>query len=222
MTTTDTQPNTRIRRLSDRQVTDRDALDAVLDEAVIAHVAAATPAGPLVIPMAFARDGDSLLVHCSTGAGLALRSAGSESRLAVSVAILDGLVYADTLYDSSMNYRSAVVYGVPVVLEEHEKEGALDVITAKLMPGRSAEVPTSTRRELAATQVLRIPISDFAMKARAGDPSAGDDGDASIWTGVLPLTRTWGEPRRSSVLDPGIAVAESVAVRAARAAGGGA
>ncbi|MET0784289.1 pyridoxamine 5'-phosphate oxidase family protein [Leifsonia flava] len=222
MTTTDTQPNTRIRRLSERQVTERSALDAVLDEALIAHVAAVTPAGPLVIPMAFARDGDGLLLHCSTGAGLALRSGGPESRLAVSVAILDGLVYAGTLYDSSMNYRSAVVYGVPVVLGEQEKGAALDAIAAKLMPGRSGEVPTSTRRELAATQVLRIPISDFAMKARTGDPSASDGADPSAWIGVLPMTRAWGEPLIAASVDPATVVPESVSVRTARAAGGGA
>ncbi|MET0975525.1 MAG: pyridoxamine 5'-phosphate oxidase family protein [Leifsonia sp.] len=222
MTTIDNPQSTRIRRLSERQVDDRDALYALLDEALIAHVAAATPAGPLVIPMAFARDGDGLLVHCSTGAGLALRSGGSDGRLALSVAILDGLVYAGTLYDSSMNYRSAVVYGVPAVVAEEEKEAGLSLIAAKLMPGRSNEVPTSTRRELAATQVLRIPIADFAMKARSGDPSPNDEADPSVWTGVLPLTRRWGEPRMAATLDPATVVPESVAVRAARSAEGGA
>ena len=203
-------------------MTEQAAAYTVLDEALISHVAAVTPAGPLVIPMAFARDGDALLVHCSTGAGLALRSGGPDSRLAVSVAILDGLVYAGTLYDSSMNYRSVVVYGVPVVLGDAEKEAALDVITAKLMPGRSSEVPTSTRRELAATQVLRIPISDFAMKERTGDPSPSDEADPLAWTGVLPLSRTWGEPRTASALDPDTVVPESVARRATRSAEGGA
>jgi uncharacterized protein len=222
MTTIDTQQNTRIRRLADRQVTERAAADAVLDEALIAHVAASTPSGPLVIPMAFARDGDSILLHCSTGAGLALRSGGSDRPLAVSVAILDGLVYAGTLYDSSMNYRSVVVYGVPEVLPEDEKDGALGVITAKLMPGRAAEVPSTTRRELAATQVLRIPITDFAMKARAGDPSPSDESEPLDWTGVLPMTRRWGEPRMASFLGDGTVVAESVARRAMQSAEGGA
>ncbi|MET1017635.1 MAG: pyridoxamine 5'-phosphate oxidase family protein, partial [Leifsonia flava] len=132
------------------------------------------------------------------------------------------LVYAGTLYDSSMNYRSAVVYGVPVVLGEQEKGAALDAIAAKLMPGRSGEVPTSTRRELAATQVLRIPISDFAMKARTGDPSASDGADPSAWIGVLPMTRAWGEPLIAASVDPATVVPESVSVRTARAAGGGA
>ena len=189
---------TRIGRLSDRQSVDRNALYALLDGQILAHVALVVDGRALIIPLAFARDGDSVLIHGSTGGGL-LRYATAGSGLGLSVTALDGLVYARTLFDSSMNYRSAVIYGVPSVVGPEEKERALLLLAEHLMPGRGQEVRPMTRRELASTIVLRIPLTEVSLKMRAGAPSeAVDDGeDHVVWAGVVPLATTWGKPSAS-------------------------
>ena len=111
MTLTNAAPR-RIRRMPERQTADRDALFGLLDQELVGHLAAVVDGTPVVVPMGFARDGDHLLVHGSTGGGFALRAAAERATVAFAVTSLDGLVYARSLFDSSMNYRSAVVYGV--------------------------------------------------------------------------------------------------------------
>lgn len=193
----------RIRRLAERQTTDRSALFELLDTELVGHLAAVVDGMPLVVPMGFARDGEHLLVHGSTGGGFALRAAAERAMVAFAVTALDGLVYARSLYDSSMNYRSAVVYGVLEPVAEDETDAALLALSEHLMPGRWAEVRPTRRKEQASTRVLRLPLDDVVMKMRAaGAGEAVDDGeDHSVWAGVVPLTRAWGEPV-PSVLTP--------------------
>ncbi|MGQ7298173.1 pyridoxamine 5'-phosphate oxidase family protein [Quadrisphaera sp. KR29] len=212
---------TRSTRFGHRQVTDRAALHDVLDSALVAHVAVVredpAPAA-VVLPVAAARDGESLLLHGSTGGGL-LRAAASGQVVTATVTVLDGLVYARTVFDSSMNYRCAVVYGVPAVVPDEEKEEALRVLSEHLMPGRWAEVRRPTRRELAATLVLRLPLEEASVKVRA--EGAGEDGveDASVWAGVLPLHTAVGAPRTGDDVPAGVQVPASVVAGARRLAG---
>ncbi|WP_162240720.1 pyridoxamine 5'-phosphate oxidase family protein [Leifsonia sp. Leaf264] len=213
MTSLPTSAATTLNRMAERQVFDRDALNALLDETLIAHIAAVVDGEPLVIPMAFARDGDAILIHLSTGAGAALRAGREAAPLAISVCAVDALVYATTLYDSSMNYRSAVVHGVPEVVLGEAKNAALELIAAKLMPGRAAEVPENSRRELAGTLVLRIPITTVSMKARSGEPGVSERLDDGAWAGLLPLLQSWGEPATATFVAGGVEVAASVGAR---------
>lgn len=183
---------TRVTRMPQRQVTDRAALDAVLDAGLVAHVAVVRGGIPVVLPMGYARDGDSLLIHGSTGGGL-LREAAAGAPVTATVTLVDGLVYARSTSDSSMNYRCAMVTGVAVpVTDPVEKEAALARITEHLMPGRWHEVRASTRRELAAVLVLRLPLDEASVKVRAlPASSAPDDGESrDVWAGVLPLVTT--------------------------------
>lgn len=182
-----------IKRLPERALADRSELDAVLDAARVATLSTVADGRPLVVPVLFARDGDRLLVHGSTGAG-ALRVAAAGAPIAVSVALLDGLVYADSLFESSANYRSAVVSGVATVLTGDAAREALDRLSDALMPGRRAEVRTHLPKELAATLTLALPIDadNWTAKRRTGGPSAIED--PTVWSGVLPLHRSWGEP----------------------------
>ncbi|MGI9825091.1 pyridoxamine 5'-phosphate oxidase family protein [Agromyces sp. Marseille-Q5079] len=193
----------RIRRLSERQVVDRDALDALLDSELVGHLAAVVDGMPVVVPMGYARVGDHVLVHGSTGGGFALRAAATGATVAFAVTALDGLVFARSLFDSSMNYRSAVVYGVLEPVDPAETDAALLALSERLMPGRPAEVRAMTRKEVAATRVLRLRLDDVVMKARAaGASEAADDGeDHGTWAGVVPLGRAWGTPE-ASVLTP--------------------
>jgi nitroimidazol reductase NimA-like FMN-containing flavoprotein (pyridoxamine 5'-phosphate oxidase superfamily) len=199
VTVTNTTAPRRIRRLAERQTTDRDALFALLDGELVGHLAAVVDGMPVVVPMGYARDGEHLLVHGSTGGGFALRAAAERTTVAFAVTALDGLVFARSLFDSSMNYRSAVVYGVLEPVEDERADAALRTLSEHLMPGRSAEVRAMTRKEIAATRVLRLALDDVVMKARAAGASEDpDDGeDHAVWAGVVPLARTWGAPEPS-------------------------
>lgn len=216
----DPAPARRIRRLSERQVVDRDAVHALLDEELVGHLAAVVDGMPIVVPMGFARVGDDVLVHGSTGGGFALRAAAEKSTVAFAVTSLDGLVYARSLFDSSMNYRSAVVYGVLEPVADDETDAALLALSERLMPGRPAEVRPTIRKEVVATRVLRLRLDDVVMKARAAGVSESvDDGeDHSVWAGVVPITRTWGTPERSALTPVQAPTPESVVALTTRSA----
>lgn len=211
---------TRVTRYGHRQVTDRAALHEVLDSALVAHVAVVrdSPApAAVVLPIASARDGESLLLHGSTGGGL-LRAATTGATVTATVTVLDGVVYARTVFDSSMNYRCAVVYGVPSVVPDDEKEEALRVLSEHLMPGRWAEVRRPTRRELAATLVLRLPLDEASVKVRAEGASEDGAEDLGVWAGVLPLHTAVGAPRTGDDVPDGVEVPPSVVAGAQRLA----
>lgn len=212
---------TRIRREAHRQVTDRAALHSILDEALVAHVGVVRDGVPLVLPFACARDGDTLLLHGSTGSGLLRIGAGDA--VCVTVTHLDGLVFARTTFDSSMFYRSAVVHGTATEVTGEEKETALTVLSEHLFPGRTQEVRASTARELAATLVLRVPLDRVSVKVAAG-PLEADPDDVeprSVWAGVVPLALVAGEPVSGPDVPPGVDVPESALRAVARQASSG-
>lgn len=186
--------STRIRREAHRQVTDRDVLHAILDEALVAHVGVVRDGAPLVLPFACARDGETLLLHGSTGSGL-LRI-GSGDSVCVTVTHLDALVFARTTFDSSMRYRSAVVHGTATAVTGPEKADALELLSEHLFPGRTSEVREPTAKELAATLVLRVPLDRASVKVAAGPPEVDPDDQEprSVWAGLLPLATVAGSP----------------------------
>ncbi len=171
------------------RATDRAALDELLDEAKVGTLSTVVDGLPWSVPMLFARDGDDILLHGSTGAG-ALRHVAAGAPVTFTVFVMDGLVIADTLFDHSANYRSAVVRGV---LEQvDDARSVLEVLSDKLIPGRVAEVRETTRKELAATVALRLPIVDgqWIAKARTGSPGI----ESEEWTGVVPMRTVYDEP----------------------------
>lgn len=198
---------TRVRRLPEKAVSDRAALDAVLDEALVAHVGCVDPAGyPVVIPMACARDGDRVLLHGSTGSRLTSVLAGGATAC-VTVTLLDGLVYARSAFESSMHYRCVMVFGALTRVADDEVEAALRVLTEHLQPGRWDELRAPSRKELAATSVLALPLDEWSVKvsdAPPDDPSS--DLDAPVWAGVLPLRTAGGVPVDAPDLRGGHAV----------------
>lgn len=184
-------PRTRVGRHAERQRTDRAELHALLDDALVATVSAVRDGEPFVLPMAVARDGERLLLHGSSGAGL-LGVLAAGASVAVCVTRVDALVYARSVFDSSMNYRSAVVFGVPTVLEGEEQLRGLEALTAHLMPGRWQEVPPPTRKELAATLVLSLPLDEASVKVRDGGASGAEADAPGVWAGLVPVTRQLG------------------------------
>ncbi|MEI5672562.1 MULTISPECIES: pyridoxamine 5'-phosphate oxidase family protein [unclassified Nocardioides] len=195
MTTTPLSPTDRttVSRGRNRMVADRDELHRFLDVALVAHLGVVVGEHPLVLPAAFAVDvdgpdeGGSLYVHGSVAAGWLRQAAGAT--VCVTVTELDGLVAGRSAFHHSMNYRSAVVIGAArVVDDEAERAHALDLIVDHMIPGRAATLRPSTRKELAATAVLAVPLHEASMKARSGGPvDEPSDVEAGVWGGHVPL-----------------------------------
>lgn len=195
---------TTVGRGRDRMVADRTELHRLLADALVAHLGVTVggdgPSHPIVLPAAFAADPDgpdadgTLYVHGSVAAGW-LRAA-TDTTVCVTVTELDGLVAGRSAFHHSMNYRSAVVIGrARLVTDPEERRRALDLIVDHMVPGRSATLRASTRKELAATAVLAVPLHEASMKARAGGPGdEPEDVAAGVWGGHVPLRRVAAEP----------------------------
>jgi nitroimidazol reductase NimA-like FMN-containing flavoprotein (pyridoxamine 5'-phosphate oxidase superfamily) len=201
---------TQITRLPELASTDRGELDRLLDDTRVGHFGFVLDGAPVVIPTAIARDGDTVLAHGSTGSKWMRRlSAGLPVCLAVTA--LEGLVVARSAFESSMLYRSAVIFGECTPVAPERMRAALDLLTETFLPGRVAEVREPTKKELAATTVLRLPIEQWSLKLSTGwpeDPS--DDVVGAAWAGVVPLQASYGEPTAAPDLRAGIAVPASV------------
>jgi nitroimidazol reductase NimA-like FMN-containing flavoprotein (pyridoxamine 5'-phosphate oxidase superfamily) len=207
----------RVKRIPEKQVFDRDALNTLLDEAIVGHVAVVRDGQPVVLPVGIGRDGDTLLIHGSTGSGI-FREMSDGRPLSITVTLLDGLVYARSAFESSIHYRSAVILGSATVVEGEEKLEALAILTNHMMPGRWEEVRETTKKELAATMVLRVPLERVSVKVSdAGPDEFEDDGDdRAIWAGVLPLRIVAGKPYASEMTPDGTPVSASVIAQTQR------
>lgn len=198
-------------REKDRRVIDRAILDALLDEVLVGTLATVTIDGrPWAVPMLFARDGDRILLHGSTGAG-ALRQVATGAEGVLAVHVLDGLVMATSMFEHSANYRSAVVRGELQRLTGDAAVAALDVISDGLIPGRRAEVRGMLRKEVSATVALALDITDdnWILKVNDGDTDE-EFFEEGVWTGVLPVRMEYGEPERSEWLGDDVPVPPSV------------
>ena len=190
---------TTVGRGRNRMVEDRTELHRLLEDALIAHLGVVVGGHPLVLPVAFAVDLDgpdedgTLYVHGSVAAGW-LRSA-ADATVCVTVTELDGLVAARSAFHHSMNYRSAVVIGPARIVEDPaERRRALGLTVDHMIPGRDATLREPTRKELAATAVLAVPLREASMKARAGGPvDDPEDVEAGVWAGVIPVGRVFGD-----------------------------
>jgi nitroimidazol reductase NimA-like FMN-containing flavoprotein (pyridoxamine 5'-phosphate oxidase superfamily) len=198
-------PRTTVRRLKERGAYDRATLDRILDEGLVCHAAFAVDGRPVVLPMAYARQGDRLLLHGSVASRLMGTLAGGVE-VCVAVTLLDGLVLARSVFHHSMNYRSAVVFGVAAPIRDPaEKLAALAALTEHLVPGRSADARGPSKKELAATEVLALPIVEGSAKIRTGPPGdAAADLALPIWAGVIPYAPAAGAPVSAPNLEPGI------------------
>jgi nitroimidazol reductase NimA-like FMN-containing flavoprotein (pyridoxamine 5'-phosphate oxidase superfamily) len=167
----------------------------VLDAGRVAHVAVRDDDGqPFVIPVAYARDGDSVLFHGSTASRL-FRSLAAGAPTCLTVTLLDGLVAARSVFESSMHYRSAMVLGVPARRQGDDLLAGLETVSEHLMPGRWDDARRPTRKELAQTMLLALPLDEWSLKVSDAPPDdAEDDLDLPVWAGVLPLRVVAGVP----------------------------
>jgi nitroimidazol reductase NimA-like FMN-containing flavoprotein (pyridoxamine 5'-phosphate oxidase superfamily) len=186
---------TTLRRKKERGSTDQKLLDAILDEALVAHVGFTADHGPVVLPMTYARIGDAVYLHGAAGNAL-LRAASGGVDVCMTVTLLDGLVLARSAFHHTMNYRCAVLFGRAVrVTDASELQAMSAALVDRMSPGRSAEARPPTEEELRATLVLRLPIEEASVKVRTGGP-VDDDEDLvlPVWAGVVPLRLVAGAP----------------------------
>ena len=200
---------TRVVREAERAVYDRAAAYKILDEGFVCHVGFVVDGQPFVIPTSYGRAGDNLYLHGSAPSRM-LRNLDQGIPICVTVTLLDGLVLARSIFNHSMNYRSVMILGTAVAVNDpEEKLEALRLLSEHILPGRWAEVRHPNEKELKATLVMRLPIEEFSAKVRQG-PVVDDEEDYAFptWAGVIPLTMVAGEPVADSRLDPARKVPE--------------
>jgi hypothetical protein len=200
-------PRTTVRRKPDRGSHDFETIAAILDEALICHIAFETDGQPYAIPTIYGRDGQTLYIHGSPASRM-LRTLAEGIPMCLTVTLVDGILLARSVFHHSMNYRSVVVLGTALRVDEQaEKLHALEVITSHLVPGRWRDARVPSERELKASLVLRMAVDEASAKVRPGGVSdEAEDMDLPVWAGRLPLSIAVGEPET----DP--AVAAEVAV----------
>lgn len=195
----------RVRRAPSRARYDATTVKGILDEGLVAHLGIQVDGQPYVLPTLHARVGDAVYVHGSTASRL-VRALTAGSPACLTVTLLDGLVLARSAFHHSMNYRSVVVLGTARLIEgDDERRAALDALTDRLVPGRSAEVRGANRKELKATQVLAMDLAEATAKVRTAPPVDDDEDYAlDVWAGVVPLTLATGPPQPDPRLRAGI------------------
>lgn len=208
-------PRSTLTRKRDRAATDRAVLDRVLDDGLVCHLGVVLDGAPVVLPLMYGRDGDTMYLHGSTGAR-SLRAVADGAPVCVTVTHVDAVVYARSLMHHSMNYRSAVVHGrARVVLDETERTHGLRVLTEHAAPGAWDYARLPTAREAAATMVLALDLTEASVKVRDAGPvdDPADVAAGGVWAGVLPLRQAWGRPVPADDLQEDLEVPAHVAGR---------
>ena len=194
-TTDAPSPRTRVRRMPARGDYERERIEAILDEGLVAHLGFAVDEQPYVVPTLHARVGEQVYFHGSS-ASRTVRALASGAQMCLTVTLLDGLVLARSAVHHSVNYRSVIVLGqARAIVEPTEKMTAIEAFTERLIPGRWDEVRGPTAKELKAIQVLALPLDEASAKLRVGPP-VDDEEDYALdtWAGVIPLSTVAGEP----------------------------
>src|SRR5882724_5236126 len=200
-----TSDRTRIVREPQRAVYDRELIYKILDEGFVCHVGFTADGQTFVIPTMYARVGDALYFHGSAASRM-LRGVSTGLNVCITVTLADGLVLARSVFNHSMNYRSAVALGnASIVDESEEKLDALRAFTEKILPGRWSDARQPNEKELKATSILRLPLTEVSAKIRVGPPE-DDAADYAlpVWAGVIPLSLTPGAPIRDEKCDASI------------------
>ena len=184
---------TALKRLPYKASFERSDLHSIIDENLVAHVGLVEKGQPLVIPMTYGRDGDTLFLHGSSGSRL-MRLLADTPSVCVSITELNALKVARSNFNSGMHYRSAVIFGEARLLGDDEKLSALDLISNSLIPGRVAEARPMTKKEAAATIIVAVKLDEASVKISVNevdDPE--EDIDLGYWAGIVPLTRGVGD-----------------------------
>ena len=193
---------TTVKRMPRRAAYDRLVINAILDEGLLCHLGFTADSQPYVLPTIYARDGERVLIHGSAASRM-LRNLDQGVAVCVTVTLLDGLVLARSIFNHSMNYRSVMVLGTAVAVEDPaEKLHALRLLSEHILPGRWADSRQPNEKEIKATLVMRLPIEEFSAKVRQGAPIDDEEDYAfPTWAGVIPLELVPGAPISDPKLD---------------------
>jgi hypothetical protein len=181
---------TTLHRYAHRAAYDRATIDAILDEGFVCHVGLTTPGGcPIVIPLAYGRDGDVVYLHGSAASRLFRGARAPEVEICMTVTHVDGIVVARSTYNTDINYRSVVILGSAAEVKDlDQKRRCLDRMVDHIIPGRSRDARPPTEKELRSTMLLRLPLGESSAKVRRGWPlDEEEDYGLPIWAGVIPL-----------------------------------
>ncbi len=202
---------TALKRLPKRGAFERETIEAILDEGLIAHAGFVEGGQPFVLPMIYGRDRDVLYLHGAAG-GRHLRALAGGRPICVTVTIADGLVLARSAFHHSMNYRCVVVLGRAKKIEdEAEKLRALELISEHVLPRRWQEARKPNKAEMKQTLVVSLPLLECSAKVRTGPPlDEEDDYSLPIWAGVVPMTTAFGAPLADGRLAAGVRVPKSL------------
>jgi nitroimidazol reductase NimA-like FMN-containing flavoprotein (pyridoxamine 5'-phosphate oxidase superfamily) len=212
MMTLSPTPRTRHQRMKDNGRTDPADLYAVLAAGRIAHLGVVTGGHPMVVPTVYGFDADRIFLHGS----VASRSLTTGTEACVTVTVLDGLILARSVFEHGINYRSAMIYGVPVpVTDPADQLYGLRLLTEHIAPGQWDYARRPSRKELAATVLLALPLTEASVKISDGPPDDGESADAALglWAGRLPVVSVWGTPVPDPVLPAGIEPPPHIAAR---------
>jgi nitroimidazol reductase NimA-like FMN-containing flavoprotein (pyridoxamine 5'-phosphate oxidase superfamily) len=201
----------KVRQLKDKANYDEAVVHRILDAGIVAHVAFVENESPVVVPMIYARDGNTIFLHGARKARV-IRLLEQNQRACLNVTLLDGIVLARSAFNSSMNYRSVTVFGSPSLVDgTAAKLNAMRLISEHSMPGRWAEVRDSHDKEVKMTGVIALDIETASAKISAGLPDDEEaDYDIPIWAGVLPVTTTTGSLESDDRLLPDVSASDAV------------
>tara|TARA_B100001105_G_C22354550_1_gene427346 strand:+ start:461 stop:1111 length:651 start_codon:yes stop_codon:yes gene_type:complete len=196
----------RVKRISNNSDYSKETVHAIIDEALFCHLGIIHDGKPVVIPTIHARMSDQIIFHGSNASRLLKISNNNE--ICVTITLLDGLVMARSLFNSSMNYRSAVIFGKGEIIKDHdERMAAFKSITDHIAPGRWDDARQPNNSELKQTSVVRMPIDEASAKISMGPPDDEDEDYAlDYWAGVIPINQTYGEPESDPILQEGITI----------------
>jgi nitroimidazol reductase NimA-like FMN-containing flavoprotein (pyridoxamine 5'-phosphate oxidase superfamily) len=201
---------TTLNRISHKASHEVSDLYSILDSNLVAHVGLVQDGRPLVIPMACGRVGDTLYLHGSSGSRL-MRLLHDEPEVCVSVTELTALKVARSTFNSGMNYRSVVIFGKASLVGDAEKDAALDALSDSMIPGRVKEVRSSTKKELAATIIVALPLDECSVKISANSvEDAESDLNQGTWAGIVPIITSFGTPIPADDESAGLEVPESI------------
>lgn len=195
-------------RSKERAAYDRATVHAILDQGYLCHLGYVRDGAPVVLPTLYARSGERLYVHGSTGSRPLREASGGGLPVCLTVTHVDGLVLAKSAFHHSVNYRSVVVHGTAFdVTDPGERAAALDAIVDQAVPGRSADTRRPNAKELAATAVIRLDLREVSAKLRTGGPNEEpEDVTLPYWSGVLPVVTSYGVPEPAELPGQDIAL----------------
>ena len=195
-------------RISKKADYSKETIHAIIDEALFCHLGIIHDGKPVVIPTIHARMGNDLIFHGS-GASRLIKSSHNTD-MCVTITLMDGLVLARSHFNSSMNYRSGVLFGQgEMITDKKERMDAFEAITEHIAPGRWNDARQPNQIELKQTAVLKMPIDEASAKISSKFPEdETEDYDLNVWAGIIPINQTFGEPKDDPQLKDGIDLPE--------------